>query len=41
MAYIDKIQDAQKKAYSHLIATKILDLMDNSRLNSNGNASMS
>lgn len=39
MAYIDKIQDAQKKAYSHLIATKILDLMDNLRLNSNGNAS--
>lgn len=35
MAYSEKILEAQKKALSYGIATKILDLMDKLRLNSN------
>jgi hypothetical protein len=34
MPYIEKIHEAQKKAFSHSVATKILDLMDKLRLNS-------
>lgn len=39
MGYSEKIKDAQEKAYSQLVATKIIDLMDKLRLNSNKNSS--